>query len=244
MERKIWHFMNDTNEIPKCHICGINESKWQYYKYDYGCCSLSCSGKQSMKTTSMNIGVENQFQLESVKIKSKETLLKKYGVDNISKLESIKIKKEETMLRNYGRKNNMGKNSELLMLNKYGVRNPAHIPELADKTQFNRFKKRHLLITPSGKRIFLQGLEVKGYNTLLKEGYKEEEILYRKSNMPKIIYIFEGKEKRYYPDFFIKKENLIVEVKCNYTYEVEKEKNDEKFLSTKNLGYNHRLMIL
>ena len=151
------------------------------------------------------------------------------------------------MLRNYGRKNNMGENSEIMIQNMmriYGVKNSAHISEFAYKMQFNRFKKRHLLITPSGKRIFLQGLEVNGYNNLIMEGYSEEDILYKKSDMPIIMYSFEGKERRYYPDFFIRKENLIIEIKCKYTYEVEKENNDEKFLSTKNLGYNHRLMIL
>jgi len=49
---------------------------------------------------------------------------------------------------------------------------------------------------------------------------------------------------RSYPDFYIKSENLIIEVKCKYTYEIEKDKNDTKFLFTKNLGYKHRLMIL
>jgi hypothetical protein len=247
MERKIWHFMKGTNEIPKCHICNIKNAKWQYYKYDYGCCSASCAGKQSMNTISKNIGVDNQFQLESVKIKSKNTLLKKYGVDNISKLESIKIKKEETMLINYGRTNNMGNNCEIMynnMMRIYGVGHSSHIPELADEMQFNRFKKRHLVITPSGKKIFLQGYEPNGYSLLLNEGYKEIDILYRKVDMPKIMYYYEGMERRYYPDFFIEKENLIIEIKCKYTYEIEKDKNDIKFTSTKQLGYNHRLIII
>jgi len=247
MERKIWHFMRNINEIPKCNICNIKDAKWQYYKCDYGCCSLSCAGKQSMNTISKNIGVDNQFQLESVKVKSKNTLLKKYGVDNISKSESIKIKKEETMLKNYGRTNNMGNNCEIMynnMMRIYGVGHSSHLSELADEMQFNRFKKRHLVITPSGKKIFLQGYEPNGYKLLLSEGYEEGDILYRKVDMPKIMYYFEGMERRYYPDFFIEKENLIIEIKCKYTYEIEKNKNDIKFTSTKNLGYNHRLIIL
>ena len=246
-DRKIWHFMNDSNEIPKCAICNIQDSRWQYYKHDYGFCSLSCAGVQSLKTFSENTGITNPFQLESVKEKSKNTLLKKYGVDNISKLESIKLQKEETMMKNYGRKNNMGSNCEIMaqnMMKIYGVKYSAHLPQFADDMQFNRFKKKNLLITPSGQKIFLQGFEVNGYNILLEEGYTEEDILYRKIDMPKIMYHFNDKERRYYPDFFIKKENLIIEVKCKYTYEVEKDKNDMKFLATKNLGYKHRLMVL
>lgn len=247
MDRKIWHFMNETNITPKCSICNLNVAKWQYYKHDYGCCSPSCSGKKSMNTISKKIGVDNQFQLESIKDKSKDTLIRKYGVDNISKLDSIKIKKEETMLKNYGRTNNMGNNCEIMynnMMRIYGVGHSSHLSELADEMQFNRFKKRHLLITPSGKKIFLQGYEPNGYNLLLSEGYEEGDILYKKVDMPKIMYYFEGIERRYYPDFFIEKENLIIEIKCKYTYEIEKNKNDIKFASTKNLGYNHRLIIL
>lgn len=247
MDRKIWHFIKNTNEIPKCSICNIEDSRWQYYKYDYGFCSRSCAGSQSLKTRAKDIGVSNPFQLEIVKEKSRNTLLEKYGVDNISKLESIKLKKEETMMKNHGRKNNMGVNCEIMsqnMMNKYGVKWSAHLPNLADDMQFNRFKKRNLLITPSGKKIFLQGYEVNAYNILIDEGYKEDDILYRKVDMPKIMYNFEDKERRYYPDFYIKCENIIIEVKCKYTYEIEKDKNDKKFSSTKDLGYKHRLMIL
>lgn len=247
MDRKIWHFMNVSNIIPKCSICNLNDAKWQYYKHDYGCCSPSCSGKQSMNTISKKIGVENQFQLKSIKDKSKDTLLRKYGVDNISKLDSIKVRKEETMMKNYGRTNNMGENYEIMsknMMRIYGVEFPSHMAEFADKMQFNRFKKRHLLITPSGKKIFLQGYEPDGYNFLLNEGYNENDIYHRKIDMPKIMYIFGDKTKRYYPDFFIQKENLIIEIKCNYTYNIEKEKNDAKFLATKKLGFIHRLIII
>ena len=247
IDRKIWHFVNNTNEIPKCDICNIKDSRWQCYKHDYSFCSRGCAGSQSLKTRSEETGVSNPFQLESVKEKAKITLLRKYGVDNISKLESIKLKKEETMMKNHGRKNNMGSNCEIMaqnMFTKYGVKWSAHLPNLADEMQYNRFKKRNLLITPSGKKIFLQGYEVNGYNILISEGYLEEDILYKKVDMPKIMYNFDSKERRYYPDFYIKSENLVVEVKCKYTYEVEKEKNDMKFSSTVNLGYKHRLMIL
>ncbi len=247
IDRKIWHFIKNTNEIPKCAICTIGDSRWQSYKNDYGFCSRSCAGLQSLKTMEKNTGFSNPFQLEKVKKKTKKTLLEKYGVDNISKLESIKEKKRNTMLQNYGRTNNMGTNCEIMaqnMLSKYGVRWSVHLPHLAEEMQFNRFKKRNLLITPNGNKIFLQGYEVKAYNILIDEGYTEDDILYRKIDMPKIMYVFEDKEKRYYPDFYIKSENLIVEVKCKYTYEVEKDKNDIKFSSTKDLGYKHRLMIL
>jgi hypothetical protein len=51
------------------------------------------------------------------------------------------------------------------------------------------------------------------------------------------------KKKRYYPDFFIKDENIIIEVKSKYTYEVELEKNKLKEKASREIGFNYRLII-
>jgi hypothetical protein len=240
MCRKLNHFKLGSSTIPKCEVCGINDKKWHQYKNDYGFCSQSCSSIFVMELRCNEFGITNIFQLDEIKEKSKKTLLKKYGVDNISKLNSIKHQKEETMLKNYGRKNNF---TEDLLFKKYGVKNPSHIPEVFEKIQYNRFKIRNKFTTPSGKIIYLQGNEPRGYQLLLDEGYVEDEILYRKKDMPKLTYFNENKIKRYYPDFYIKKNNTIIEVKCDYTYKIDLEKNLLKKESTINAGFNYRLMI-
>ena len=242
IDRKIWHFMNNTIETPKCDSCKLNNKKWQIYKHEYGYCSQSCACKESLIKTSKSLGVTNPFQLESIKEKSKKTLISKYGVDNISKLDSIKEQKIKTTMKNYNRPHNVGDNS-VLMMKKYNVKSPAHLTDVFEKIQYNRFKIRHQLITPSGKIVNMQGFEAPVYNILISEGYKEEDIRYRKSEMPKIFYIHNGKKKRYYPDFFISKENLIIEVKSKYTYEIELEKNNLKEQASKNMGYNYRIVI-
>lgn len=79
---------------------------------------------------------------------------------------------------------------------------------------------------------------------LLKE-YAEEEILYKKSDLPKIFYIDkEGKSHRYYPDFYIPKENLLIEVKSTYTYEASIDVNLLKEKSSLNCGYKFKFLIL
>ncbi len=128
-------------------------------------------------------------------------------------------------------------------MKKYNVKSPSHIPEVFEKMQYNRFKKRHSLITPSGKILKLQGFEPQVYKILLEEGYEESKIIYKKSEMPQIFYFLNNKKKRYYPDFFIKDENIIIEVKSKYTYEVELEKNKLKEKASREIGFNYRLII-
>lgn len=65
-----------------------------------------------------------------------------------------------------------------------------------------------------------------------------------KKDMPKIIYTgLDDKEHRYYPDFYIPKNNIIVEVKSDYTYKVDLEINIRKKESTKKLGFNYLLLL-
>jgi hypothetical protein len=241
MARRLSHFKMGNNIVPKCEICGVKDKKWHVYKNDYGFCSQSCSAIFTMDKRCSALGVSNIFQLDDIKESAKKTMIQKYGVDNISKLDSIKRKKEETMLKNHGKKYNVASDS---IYKKYGVVSPAQIPEFFEKIQYNRFKKRNKFITPSGKTIYLQGNEPKGYQLLLDNGYNENEILYKKKDMPKIMYKHENKLKRYYPDFYVKKDNLIVEIKCDYTYKADLEKNILKEQATVNLGLNYKLVII
>jgi len=110
-----------------------------------------------------------------------------------------------------------------------------------EKREQNRFKRKKT-ITPSGKTIYLQGYEPRAYKILL-EKYTEEEIKVG-INMPKIWYIMKNKNHRYYPDFFIPKDNLIVEVKSDWTYRKQLGKNLIKRRACLELGYNYNFMVL
>jgi len=130
-------------------------------------------------------------------------------------------------------------------LKKYGVEHNMQDPKIFKKAQKTRFKEKSVE-TPSGKIIYLQGYEPQAYNKLL-EQYNEDEIEHRVKYIPTIKYIGEdNKEHRYFPDFFIPKDNLILEVKSEYTYW------DEKWFSTNLLkqqacldrGYNFEFMIM
>ena len=61
--------------------------------------------------------------------------------------------------------------------------------------------------------------------------------------MPEIKYFLNGKQKRYYPDIWIKSENIIIEVKSDYTYKKDLIKNILKALATRKLNYNFEFWV-
>lgn len=108
-----------------------------------------------------------------------------------------------------------------------------------DKNPWFKYKD---YIMPSGKTIRVQGYEPQALDILLKT-YDENNICVHKG-VPIIPYYLNDKRLMYYPDFFIPKENLIIEVKSEWTLNLHKETNDLKFEAVKSAGYNFKLMIM
>jgi hypothetical protein len=61
--------------------------------------------------------------------------------------------------------------------------------------------------------------------------------------VPKIRYKFQQKNKMYFPDIFVQDKNLLVEVKCEYTYNNMIELNATKRKASINAGYDHLTII-
>lgn len=78
---------------------------------------------------------------------------------------------------------------------------------------------------------------------LEEDGYKFEDVFTSPVDMPKIQYLMDGKQHRYYPDIYIPKENIIIEVKSSYTLQKDWAKNQAKFEATRNLGFDFRLEV-
>jgi Ackermannviridae homing endonuclease len=126
----------------ECDDCGkIKELKYQnYIKYGYNNGDYLCRSCKMKLNNLTKYGVENVFQLKSVKDKSKKTLKEKYDVDNISQLESIKKKKEETCLKNHGVKQILSSNiikekSKKTLKEKYGVDNISQLESIKKKKE-------------------------------------------------------------------------------------------------------------
>jgi hypothetical protein len=104
-----------------------------------------CSKCKRKKTILNKYGVENVFQLDSVKEKSKTLIYKKYGVENVSQNEEIKRKKSETFIKKYGV--NWGLSSEIIkekskntIIEKYGVNNVSQNEEIKKKKEITCLK--------------------------------------------------------------------------------------------------------
>lgn len=166
-------------------------------------------------------GVDNVFQIEEVKKKSKITLKQKLGVENPSQSDEIKLKKEKTCLENFG------------------VNFPVHDSDIFEKQQKHRWKDYTM---PSGKIVKIQGYEHFALDILL-EKYSESELIIERKKIPKIKY-GENKHKQYTTDIFIPKENKMIEVKSPYTFKKYLELNLLKEKASIDAGYNFEFMIL
>jgi hypothetical protein len=131
------------------------------------------------------------------------------------------------------------------MFEKYGVCNPQQVPDIYKKTCRSASRYKNAIIEGV---LFdnLQGYEEKGIRYILKtfQDVNINEITSDENVIPKIPYIFENKKRLYYPDFYIKKLNLLIEIKSTYTFQFEKEKNLIKQQASKDNGYDHIILIL
>lgn len=180
-----------------------------------------CKQKRRIRTIQENTmrkyGKIHSFQVNDIKEKITKTNLIKYGVKNVFESEFIKEKIKQTNLE------------------KFGVEYIMQVPEFIEKSVKNSFRYKTYTF-PSGKKVLIQGYENFALDKLL-QSYQEEEIIVGVSLVPKIFYQDNQKLHRYYPDIFIPKDNLIIEVKSTYTYQKDLRVNDLKRNKCLELGY-------
>lgn len=143
----------------------------------------SCNKCKYIKMKEMNkikYGVDNVFQLESVKEKSRQTLLDKYGVESTCHLESNIAARKKTWEERGGEIRDKFKKT---CLDKYGVENPSmlrKVREKAENTTLERFGKRHYLTTDKCREQYKE--KIGSDNIFKTEGFKER---LRKKNIEK-----------------------------------------------------------
>ena len=179
--------------------------------------------------------------------KREETMLKRFGETTNLKCKETKEKIKKTNMEKYGVSNPMQHSSiqsKLIktMIEKYGVKHSLQIPEICEKQQKKRYKTKNYQ-WKTGEISKVQGYENKVLSDLENSGYSFNDILTNKSDMPEIWYEFKGEKRRYFPDIFIPKENLLLEVKSTYTISQEVDKNEKKWEATRSLGYDFRIEV-
>jgi hypothetical protein len=233
---------------------GVN----MYINKLYAC--KSCKTKELIKLGKRKIFNKetNQKIANNVKIKMKDenykkefynkikqTKLKKYNDENYNNQEKRKLtmfkrygkffnnhnKAILTMLKRYNKYFNNQEKKILTTFKKYGVYHTNHVPYIFLKIQKSAFQlKTHnetnLKYRGSYEKDFLDFCYLNKININNFDG----NIKYSKNSV-------------YYPDFFIKELNLIIEIKSDYTYNIDYWKNKLKEMSCLKNNYNFIFII-
>lgn len=199
--------------------------------------------RKALDTMIKKYGAEYPLQSDNFMEQARKTNLEKYGVDNPEKSEEIYNKVKKTNLERYGSESSfvnleVKHKSKQTMIERYGVEYPCQNNEIFVKQQQGKWKNYKF---PSGKEIKIQGYEDCALDILLKT--HDESDIFVNFDIPNIWYNYKDRKKKYIPDIFIKSKNLVIEVKSNYTYNYDLEKNKSKEKATIESGYNFQFMI-
>jgi hypothetical protein len=208
----------------------------------YGCEDSRSSDfvKNKRKLTNLEkYGFESYSTTDEYSAKVRETSLKKYGVDSPNKSDEIKEKKKKSMLMKYGYiSNSMTEESKNKLkttnLERYGVEFPMQVLEFFEKQQISskkiKYYNERLYYQSSYEKHFLDYMNSIGVLDLISRGFHVE-------------YDFEGIKRSHFPDFYIDKYNLIIEIKSSYYYNKYIDKNISKMNECVKLGYNYLFII-
>ena len=224
-KQRCWHILNDIYSLmfepDSTTLC-----RWQ--------------GSRYYKFTGQGTHMSNA----TVVANKKQKFIDEYGVDNPMKVDKFKNNLKDTCLERYGHTNYLCSTDGMTQvkaawadpvkrknrldaiyssyLERFGGY-PYQNAEILEKAMTNAMKYREYVM-PSGTIIKIQGYENKALDELLLT-YQESDLITAKGKVPKISYYFNDKQRVYYPDIYIPKENKIIEVKSTYTYNMQLEKN-------------------
>jgi hypothetical protein len=130
-------------------------------------------------------------------------------------------------------------------VDKYGVSSAMHVPELFTKQNKNRYKFKTATINGI---LFenLQGYEELGIRRLI-DTHKidvSDIVAGRAEDIPRVWYHDDkGVRRMYYPDIFVPKRNLLVEVKSVFTFANSYSMSFAKQAASKAAGFDHIMII-
>lgn len=219
-------------------------------------CSHKCEpsrwNQEKVKKTVKHVyNVDNVFQLESVKKKSKETLISKFGVEYSMCSDEIKSKMWENNLKKYDTKfpQNLPeamKKRRQTMISKYGVTHYSKTQKFREMSSKNMCKYNENIITNHKIRNFkktdLYYQSMHEYRFLV--FCEKNNILDYVKNSPTFKYLDISLGKWHLPDFKFK-EKYIIEIKSTYWLERQGGINrlNEKKMSVESEGYRYIFIL-
>lgn len=210
----------------------VKNKKIQTYIQNYGYHNPNLNPeikKKIIDTNNLKYGGNSPMCNEEIQNKSKNTLFNNYGVYGTLSHPDIKKKYEDTMM------------------SRFGYAHPIHNPSNLNKMLLGAKKYKEYYL-PSGKMVYLQGYEDYVLEMILLKKYNEDDIVISNKEITTeigvIYYIDDNNKRKYYPDFYIKSENKIIEVKGEYTFNINKKLNLLKRQSCIDNGLNFEFIIV
>ena len=183
----------------------------------------------------------------SLKVKEKrkqETNLKRYGCINTGSTQDVKDKIKKSYEERFGGHPKQTKEVQdkwkATCLEKYGG-HPNQNKEVQAKSEATSYHYKTYMM-PSGTLVKYQGYEDLALNELV-QIYEEDDICIGRANIPSIDYYIDDKKHVYFPDFYIKSENKVIEVKSEWTIQLKRGNIEEKALATVNAGYKYEIWV-
>jgi hypothetical protein len=248
------------------HGCGkpgivkvVYSDEWRCSKSPHSCPAVKENKKRLLKE---KYGVENVSQLKEVQKRREATIMDRYGVANPWQMTSTKElikdkwsesleKRETTSMEKYGvgsyaSTDEFKTRRKKTWIEKYGVDNPTKDKDILHKAMVSNGESEYRtksFVFPSGKKVRCQGYEGPILQELLDSGIHEDDIVVSRKLVPRVKYKFEGKSSWYYPDIYIPRLSMIIEVKSLYTWKKYKMRNLAKRAATKAAGFNINIII-
>jgi len=207
----------------------------------------SCGTETSKRFEMLNLYRLPFCEPCSLKVKEKhkqETNLKRYGCTNTGSTQEVKDKIKKSYEEHFGGHPKKNKYVQAkwaaTCLEKYGG-HPNQNKEVQAKSEATSYHYKTYMM-PSGNLVKYQGYEDKALDELV-QLYEEEDICIGRANIPSIEYNIDNKKHIYFPDFYIKSQNKIIEVKSNWTIQLRGGNIEEKALATVKAGYKYEIWI-
>ena len=185
------------------------------------------------------------LQSKEIRAKADETCMSRYGMPLYEY-----VKTDETCMSRYGmplyeymQTEECREKSRETCMERYGVEYPMQNEEIFNKMLESSNPKEYIF--PSGRTELCQGYEPMCFDLLLKDGYNEDDLIVGYKGRDEIWYDNPdtGNKSRYFPDGFILSDNAILEVKSEYYFMKDYDKNMAKFKAVTAMGLNVHVYI-
>jgi len=178
--------------------------------------SSKASGrKQSQETIRKRVTNTDQLRKEE---KRKATCLEKYGVDNVILIPGMMDKIRGVCFK------------------KYGTRSPTQ------RKNSNHGKWK--IVTIDGRTFKVQGYEDMFLERISEFGFSLDSLVQGRKNCPTVPWTDSNNVSRvYFPDFFVQNENLLIEIKSNWTFKNNEDATIAKLNAAKKMGYRTLCII-